>query len=78
MSPLRLVSKTSGEELLGHVPFGVGDLGVELDGVDGLLAVADGGVLGVLGSGDGVEAIGELGELVTVGHPLIVVSLTGV
>ena len=47
----------------------VGHLGVELQTVDGLGLVRDGGVLGVVGDGDGVEALGQGAELVAVGHP---------
>lgn len=47
----------------------VGDLGVELDTVDGLGLVGNTSVRGVGGGGNGVEALGQLGELVTVAHP---------
>lgn len=46
-----------------------GNLGVELNAVDGLGLVGNGGVLGVLGGTDSVEALGQIAELVTVGHP---------
>lgn len=47
----------------------VGDFWVELDSVDWLSVVGNGGVLGVLGGGDGVEPLGQLAQLVAVGHP---------
>lgn len=46
-----------------------GDLGVELDAVDGLSLVCDSGVLRVLSCADGVETFGKVAELVTVRHP---------
>ena len=48
---------------------GVGDLWVELDAVDGLGLVDDTAVRGVVGGGDGLEAVWEAVELVAVGHP---------
>lgn len=47
----------------------VGDLWVELDSVDRLSVVGNGGVLRVLGGGNGVETLGQLAQLVTVRHP---------
>lgn len=54
----------------GCVPNGVCDLGVKLNGVDGLGLMANGGIFRVLGGGNGVEALWELAKLVTVRHPL--------
>lgn len=45
------------------------NLWVKLETVDVLALVADGSVFGVGRSGDGVEALWELGQLVTVRHP---------
>jgi hypothetical protein len=42
---------------------------VELNAVDGVALVSDGSELGVLGGSNGVEALGQVAELVTVGHP---------
>jgi hypothetical protein len=47
----------------------VDDFGVELEAVEFLCAVFDGGVVGVFGDGDGFEAGGEFGEFVAVGVP---------
>lgn len=55
-------------EQLGAV-LRVGDLGVELETVDGLGLVRNGGILGVVGNSDRVEALGQGAELVTVRHP---------
>lgn len=46
-----------------------GDLGVELNAVNGVSLVGDGSVLRVLGHANGVEALGQVAELVTVRHP---------
>lgn len=45
------------------------NLWVQLEAVDVLALVADGSVFGVGGSGDGMEALWELGQLIAVGHP---------
>lgn len=42
---------------------------MELNAIDGLALVSNCGVLGVLGGADSVEALGQVAELVTVGHP---------
>lgn len=47
----------------------MGDLGVELHTVEGLGLVGNTGIRRVGGGGNGVEAGGELDELVTVAHP---------
>lgn len=47
----------------------VGDLGVELDAVEGLGGVCEGGVGGGRGVADYVKVGGRGGELVAVGHP---------
>jgi len=42
---------------------------VELNAIDGLALVGDGGEFGVLGGTNSVEALGQAAELVTVRHP---------
>lgn len=48
---------------------GVGDLGVELHTVHGLGVMDNGSELGVLRGTNDVESLGQLRQLVTVGHP---------
>lgn len=45
------------------------NLGVELNAVHGLRFVGDSGVFRVLGLADSVESLGQVAELITVGHP---------
>ncbi|MEY5025724.1 MAG: hypothetical protein RLZZ244_1252 [Verrucomicrobiota bacterium] len=48
---------------------GVDDLGVELEAVEAAGGVLDDGEGAVVGGGDGLEALGELGDFVAVGVP---------
>lgn len=48
---------------------GVGDFRVELDAIDGLVVVSEGGVGGGIGMANNVEVLRGLGELVSVRHP---------
>lgn len=67
---LRNTANVDGEILEQLCAVGrVGDLWVELDAIDRLVVVGNGGELRVLSRGNGVEAFRQLGQLVTVRHP---------
>lgn len=50
----------------------MGDFGMELDAIDGLRVVSDGGEWGILCATDDVEVLGKLLELISMGHPDLV------
>ena len=69
--PVLLASTNTHDELANDflTTLGMRDFGVELDAVEGLGVVGDGGEGRSIGASDHMEIDGESGKLVAVGHP---------